>query len=44
MLLMFEKGIGGAKDKNKYMIEQYNLDETSAYLQHLDVNNLYGWV
>ena len=49
MLLMFEKGIRGgitqavkgyAKANNKYMKDQYNLDEESTYLQHLDANNL----
>jgi len=51
MLLMFEKGIRGgvsmiakryAKANNKYM-KDFNLEEESKFIQHLDANNLYGW-
>ena len=51
MLLMVEKGIRGgichsihryAKANNKYM-QNYNNNEESSYIQHLDANNLYGW-
>ena len=51
ILLMFGKGIRGgitlalnynAKVNNKYTKEQNNCDETSAYLQYLDADNLYG--
>ena len=51
MLLMMEEGIRGgkchsihryAKANNKYM-ENYNENEESLYIQHLDANNLYGW-
>ena len=51
MLLMFEKGIRCGirqavkwyvRANNKYMNEQYNLDEKSTYLQYLDAKNLYG--
>lgn len=31
-----------AKVNNKYIKEQHNPDETSAYLQYLDADNLYG--
>ena len=52
MLLMFEKGIQRSITQtvkqhvtanNKYMLDFYNLDETSTYLPYLDVNKLYGW-
>ena len=52
MLLTFEKGIRDgitqavkryAKSNNKYIIDLYNPDEESIYLQYLDANNLYGW-
>ena len=51
MLLMVEKGIRGgichsiqryAIANNKYM-KNYNNNEESSYIQHLDANNLYGW-
>ena len=51
ILLIFEKGIRGeiaeavkrfAKTNNKYMKDQYNLDEKSTYLQYLVANGLYG--
>ena len=51
MLLMVEEGIRGgichsihryAKANNKYM-KNYNNNEESSYIQHLDANNLYGW-
>ena len=51
VLLMVEKGIRGgichsihryAKADNKYM-QNYNNNEESLYIQHLDANNLYGW-
>ena len=51
MLLMVEEGIRGgichaihrnAKANNKYM-ENYDKDEESSYIQHLDANNLNGW-
>ena len=53
MLLMFERGIRGgitqvvhryASANNKYMGDLYNPIKESYYLQHLDANNLYGWV
>ena len=49
--LFIEKGTRGgisyiakiyAKAKNKYM-NDYNLEETSAFITYLDKNNLYGW-
>ena len=52
MLLMFEQGIRGgitqavriyASVNNKYMGDKFNPNEDTAYLQYLDVNNLYGW-
>ena len=52
MLLMVEKGIWGricysiywyAKANNRYM-KDYDKNKESSYIQHLDVNNLYGWV
>ena len=52
MLLLFGKDIQGgitqavkyyAKNKSRYLKEQYNPDEASTYLQYLDTNNLYGW-
>ena len=52
ILLMLEKGIRGgitkavkhfAQANNEYMKNLYNPNEESAYLQYLDVNNLYGW-
>ena len=51
MLLMVEEGIRGgichsihryAKPNNKYM-KNYNNNEESSYIQHLDANNFYGW-
>ena len=51
MLLMIEKGIRGgichailryAKAYNKYM-RNYDENEESSFLEHLDANNLYGW-
>ena len=51
MLLMFGKGIQDgftqavkryAKSNNKCIIDLYNPDEESIYLQYLDANNLYG--
>ena len=51
MLLMVEEGIRGgichsihryAKANNKYM-NNYNNNEESSYIQHLNANNLYGW-
>ena len=51
ILQIFEKGIRGeiaeavkrfAKTNNKYMKDQYNLDEKSTYLQYLVANGLYG--
>ena len=53
MLLMFERGIRGeitqavhrhTSANNKYMGDKFNPKEESSYLQHLDANNLYGWV
>ena len=52
MLLMFELGIRGGitqvvrkyvSANNKYIIDKFNPDEDTTYLQYLDVNNLYGW-
>ena len=52
MLLMVKKGIRGgtchaihryAKANNKYM-KNYDKNKESSYIQHLDANNLYGWV
>ena len=52
MLLMFERGIRGritqavhkyALANNKYMGDKFDPNEDTAYLQHLDANNLYGW-
>ena len=51
MLLMGEKGIRGgvchvihryAKADSKYM-KNYDENEESSYIQHLDANNLYAW-
>ena len=51
MLLMVEKGIRGgigssvywfAKANNKY-IKSYDKNKEPFYIQHWDVNNLYGW-
>ena len=51
MLLMVEKGIRGgichvmhryAKANDKYM-KDYNRNEEKSFLQHDDVNNLYGF-
>ena len=51
MLLMVEKGIRGgigssvywfAKANNKYM-KNYDKNKELFYIQHWDVNNLYGW-
>ena len=51
MLLMVEKVIRGgiyhfmyryAKANNKYM-KNYDKNKLLPYLQHWDVNNLYGW-
>ena len=51
MLLMVEEGIRGvichsihryATANNKYM-KNYNNNEESSYIQHLDANNLDGW-
>ena len=50
-LLMVEKGTRGgicqvirrhAKANNKYM-KNFNKDDISSYLMHLDTNNFYGW-
>ena len=52
MLLMFGKGVPGeitqlvkcyAEPIKKYMKDQYKTDQTSAYLQYLEINNVYGW-
>ena len=52
MLLMFEQGIRGgitqpvrkyALANDKYMGDQFNLNEDTTYLQYLDANHLYGW-
>ena len=53
MLLMFEPGIRGgitqavhryASANNPYMgMDKFDPDESTSYLQYLDVNNLYGW-
>ena len=51
MLLMVEKGTRGrichathryAKENNKYM-ENYDKNNESSYIEHLDANNLHGW-
>ena len=51
MLIMVEKGIRRgiyhsiyryAKANNKYM-KDYDKNKESSYIQHWDVNNLYGW-
>ena len=51
MLLMVEKGIRGgicysiywcAKANRKYM-KDYDENKEPSYIQHWDVNNLYGW-
>ena len=51
MLLVVEKGIRGgicqsiyryAKPNNKYM-KDYDKNRELSYLQHMDINNLYGW-
>ena len=51
MLLMVEEGIRGgichsihryAQANNKYM-KNYNNNEESSYIEHLDAINLYGW-
>ena len=51
MLLMVEKGIRGgicysiywyAKANSKYM-KDYDENKEPSYIQHWDVNNLYGW-
>ena len=51
MLLMIEKGIRGgicqatyryAKANNKYM-KNYDKNNESLYIEHLDENNFYGW-
>ena len=51
MLLMLEKSIGGrifhpiyryAEANNKYMVD-YDKNKESSYLQHWNVNNLYGY-
>ena len=51
MLLMVAEGIKGgichsihryAKANNKYM-KNYDKNEESCYIQHVDANNLYGW-
>ena len=53
MLLMFGHGIRGgitqavhryAKANNKYMGKKFHPEEKSSFLQHLDANNMYGWV
>lgn len=52
MLLMLEKVVQGgisqvvkryAKTKIKYLIEQYNSDDTSTYLLHMNTRDRYGW-
>ena len=52
MLLMFNHGIRGGitqavhryvKANNKYMVDKFNLEEPSSFLQYLDANNLYSW-
>ena len=52
MLLMFEWGIRGGitqavrkyvSANNPYMLDKFNLNEDTTYLQYLDANNLYGW-
>ena len=52
MLLMLEKVVQGgishvvkryAKTKIKYLIEQYNSDDTSTYLLHINARDRYGW-
>ena len=51
MLLMIEKGIRGgicqithryAKGDNKYL-KNYDNNNESSYIEHLNSNNLYGW-
>ena len=51
MVLMFEKGLRGgispaihryAKANNKYM-SNYDSQQLSSFLMHLDANDLYGW-
>ena len=51
LLLMVEKGTRGgichathryAKANNKYM-ENYDKNNESSYIEHLDANNLHGW-
>ena len=51
MLLMVGKRMRGGichvihrypKANNKYM-KSYNENKKSSYIQHLDINNLYGW-
>ena len=32
-----------AKTKIKYLIEQYNSDDTSTYLLHMNARDRYGW-
>ena len=51
MLLMVEEGIRGGichsihrytRANNKYM-KNFDKNQESSYIQHLDANNLYGW-
>ena len=52
MLLMFEQGIRGgitqavrkyAAANNPYILDKFDPNEDTTYLQYLDGNNLYGW-
>ena len=51
LVIIVEKGIGGkichsiyqyAKADDKYM-KDYDKNKEPSYIQHWDVNNLYGW-